>query len=242
MLDVSVREINSVAVLDLDGAVDISASELIETTGWLLKSGKRQLVLNFAKVNALDYSGLSVLAIAYKNSRNRNAVMKLANVHTTILRLFEVAKLTDVFDIYDSEQEALESFTRRGDGEPEDPRPPVRRRFKRLETNLPTGFTGRWPSSVEGRAGVGRIINLSGEGLFLQTDDVLPAGSEVDVLLAFLPGYRQRAILGRVVWVADQTLRPDAYPGMGIQFLNPPHDLQRSILDFIDRHTTTRSV
>lgn len=66
-MSIRVREVENVSILDIDGNVDINSSEIIETVGWLINTGKLYILLNLENVDLVDYSGLSVLAIAYKN-------------------------------------------------------------------------------------------------------------------------------------------------------------------------------
>ena len=58
------RESGNITVLDIEGNVDINSSDIIESIGYLLNSGKSNFIFNLENVNLVDYSGLSVLAIA----------------------------------------------------------------------------------------------------------------------------------------------------------------------------------
>jgi anti-anti-sigma factor len=72
MLEVTLRKAHTVAVLDLSGTIDIDASVLIEKIGWCLENGYKDLLCNFENVNFIDYAGLTVLSIAYKNIVNHH--------------------------------------------------------------------------------------------------------------------------------------------------------------------------
>jgi anti-anti-sigma factor len=65
---IRIREAGAITILDIDGNIDINSSEIIETVGWLVKSGKLHILINLENVNLVDYSGLSILAISLRTS------------------------------------------------------------------------------------------------------------------------------------------------------------------------------
>ncbi|NQT90197.1 MAG: STAS domain-containing protein, partial [Candidatus Omnitrophica bacterium] len=83
-MKIKIAGIEDVAVLEVEGRVNINSSELIEAVGTVISSGKRRIVVDMKKVTFMDYNGLSVLAIAYKSVLNRKGVMKLCNISTHI--------------------------------------------------------------------------------------------------------------------------------------------------------------
>ena len=51
MIKVTTREKDGFVILDLEGNIDINASNLVETVGWVLKYKSRQIVFNFQNIN-----------------------------------------------------------------------------------------------------------------------------------------------------------------------------------------------
>ena len=117
-MKIRIRMAGKVNVLDIEGKIDINSIQIIEIIGELLKYKKIDLLCNFTNVEHLDYNGLSILTIAYKNVINRNGKMKFCNVPVHILGLFKVAHLDSTFEIYNNEKTLLDNsvFLLRSDG------------------------------------------------------------------------------------------------------------------------------
>ena len=45
----------------------------------------------------------------------------------------------------------------------------------------------------------------------------------------------------RVLWIPDEKLQPQLYPGMGVEFYKIDSETQKKIIDFIERNIDTRS-
>src|SRR3989338_4584885 len=99
------REVDSVNILDVEGNIDINSSDIIETVGWLVNTGKLNIILNFENVDLVDYSGLSVLAIAYKSIVNHHGKLKFLHVPLPVIELFKIVRLDTVFETHVDETE-----------------------------------------------------------------------------------------------------------------------------------------
>jgi len=72
-----------------------------ERWGW-----KLCLILDMAEVEFMDSAGLGVLVGLYASARHQDAVIKLANVTRLLRDLLIITKLSAVFEVYDSIEEA----------------------------------------------------------------------------------------------------------------------------------------
>ncbi len=233
-MDIRIRESNNISVIDIDGQVDINSSEIIEAVGWLIKNKKKDILFNFDRVNMVDYSGISILAIAYKNVVNHKGKMKFCNVPLHVEELFKLVRLDNIFEIYKDEESALSTFHAESPAD----QTMLRRRFKRLDIQVEAEFCAEeGSSSVWHRA---KILNISGEGIFIHAKTTLPLGTKV-ILRLNLPGGEQIEAKGAVIWLADKSLQLQSYPGMGIHFASMAKKTQDKILNFINRHITSRS-
>ncbi|MBU4376991.1 MAG: STAS domain-containing protein [Candidatus Omnitrophica bacterium] len=233
-MDIRIRESNNISIIDIDGQIDINAAEIIEAVGWLMKNKKKDILLNFDKVNMVDYSGISILAIAYKNVVNHKGKMKFCNVPLHVEELFKLVRLDNIFEIYRDEESAVNTFYHES---PVD-NTTLRRRFKRLDIQAEAEFcTWGDPNKVWHQ---GRILNISGEGLFIHAKSVLPLGTKVALRLNLLSGEIIDAE-GIIIWLADKSLQIQSYPGMGIYFKDMAKKVQDKIVVFINRHITSRS-
>lgn len=75
-----------------------------------LLSQNSRIVLNLADVTYIDSGGLGTLVALYTTARNAGGAVKLARLTQRVGDLLQVTKLLTVFEVYDSEEEAVESF------------------------------------------------------------------------------------------------------------------------------------
>ena len=234
-MEIRKRFHKNIAILYLAGKIDIDAASIIEETGRLSKEGIQKILCNFANVNVVDYNGLSILAIAYKNIFNQKCMLKFCEVPPHIQRLFKVARLDKVFGIYDDEESALKSFelTEKVD------MLPLRRRFKRIDVSIPVRYkTGL---SANARLMKGKILNMGGEGLFIFSRDTFPISTELYMEIGMEKAKNALSLMGSVIWLADKEIQPHSYPGMGVNFVNLSKNTQTKLIEFIDKNITLRS-
>jgi anti-sigma B factor antagonist len=229
--------------VEIEGRININSSKLIETVGSILDSGVCKIIINMEGVDFVDYNGLSVLAIAYKSTLNSKGMMKLCGISLHILELLRVVKLDELFEIYDDEKQALESFkARKKSTKKETVEQPLRRRFTRLDIDIPVHY--RLSKGLSGKGErelyTGRMANISGAGVFIRTINVFPTGSEVSLEIVFSKEKPPLCLRGIVLWVADKSLQPDLYPGMGVGFMDLAPSAQERIIEFVERNIVHR--
>ena len=66
--------------------------------------------MNLADVPYMDSTGLGELVSVFITVRNHERTLKLVTLTDRMRELFEVAKLVQVFDVFDDEVDALQSF------------------------------------------------------------------------------------------------------------------------------------
>lgn len=234
-MDIQIRETHNINIVDIDGQIDINASEIIEAVGWLIKNKKKDILLNFDKVNMVDYSGISILAIAYKNVVNHKGKMKFCNVPLHVEELFKLVRLDSIFEIYRDEETAITTFS-----ESKSPldNTLLRRRFKRLDIHIEAEFCATAASDKVWHTG--QILNVSGEGIFIHSKNILPLGTSMRMKIGLPSGALLEAD-GIVIWLADKVLQLQSYPGMGVHFTDMKKPAQDKLLAFINKHVTSRT-
>ncbi len=70
----------------------------------------RKVVLNFGKVEYLSSSVLGKLITFQKRLRTNGGELRLCCIRPQIYEIFEITRLNTLFDIYPTEEEALEMF------------------------------------------------------------------------------------------------------------------------------------
>jgi anti-sigma B factor antagonist len=105
------RRVGSVVVLELSGTFGAGTAESFSTTVQsMLYEGRRAFVVNLAGVTRMDSTGLGALVAACGSVAAAGGRMVLAQLPRRIQSVLAIAKLVTVFDVFDSEAEALASL------------------------------------------------------------------------------------------------------------------------------------
>lgn len=112
-LDVKERQAGDVTILDLSGEVRIGEGSisLRDSIRNLADQGKKKVLLNLSGVKYMDSSGVGELIANYTTISRQGGQLKLLNLTDRIRNLLVITKLLTVFDSYDNEAEALQSFS-----------------------------------------------------------------------------------------------------------------------------------
>ena len=113
-LSAKIRRIGDVSVIDLEGRITLGESTglLRDNFRELLAQGSKKIVLNLAGVTYVDSAGLGELVGVYTTARNQGGGVKLLNLQKKLNDLLQVTKLHTVFESYDNETKAIDSFGR----------------------------------------------------------------------------------------------------------------------------------
>ena len=111
-LNINKRQAGDVTILDLDGEVRIgdSSTALRSAIRNLVAGGNNKILLNLAGVKYIDSSGIGELIANYTTVNRGGGQLKLLNLTEKVQDLLVITKLLTVFDVYDSEADALGSF------------------------------------------------------------------------------------------------------------------------------------
>ena len=111
-LKMTTREVDGVYVIGLAGRVVLGeeSNALRETVKSLLASGHKKMVLNMENVTYIDSAGLGTLVASHHSASTQGASLKLSNLGSKFQEILQVTKLLTVFDVYDSEAAAIQSF------------------------------------------------------------------------------------------------------------------------------------
>jgi len=111
-MQIIVRTIGDVKIIDCSGKITLGEDTLSirKTVGDLLQSGSREILLNFAEVSYIDSSGIGELVSTYTTVLNNGGRLKLLHLTKKIHQLLAITKLLTVFETFNNEETALESF------------------------------------------------------------------------------------------------------------------------------------
>lgn len=111
-MEISERKAGQVTVIGIKGDANISArlDAFQQLVRQRIEAGERQFVVNLAECTWIDSSGLGELIKALIHAMRQGGALKLANVPHKVRGLLSVTNLTQVFEIFDDEQAAINSF------------------------------------------------------------------------------------------------------------------------------------
>ena len=105
------RLVGGVTILQLTGRFDAYAAPKIDE--WLQARGSSeptQLVVNMIGVNFLDSTALATLVRGLKRCRESGGGLHLCNMQQPVRIIFELTHLDKAFDIFGTEEDAVEAF------------------------------------------------------------------------------------------------------------------------------------
>ena len=110
-LKLATRTKDGVLLVDCNGRIVFGeeSSLLRETVKKAIPENKR-IILNLGEVTYIDSGGLGTLVALHTTAKLGGSSIKLANLTKRVGDLLQVTKLLTVFDVYNSEGEAVESF------------------------------------------------------------------------------------------------------------------------------------
>lgn len=111
-MKVKVREAGPVLILDISGRImgGPDADSFHEMIKSFIADGKTNILINLAKVNWINSTGLGILIAAYTSIKDAGGELKLVHVSDRIDSILMVTKLAGIFESFDDEEEALASF------------------------------------------------------------------------------------------------------------------------------------
>jgi anti-sigma B factor antagonist len=116
-MKIHTRTVGDVHILDISGKIVLGQGTMVvrSTIKDLLHNGVKKIVLNLAEVSHIDSSGVGELVSAFTSVAKEGGQLELLNLTTKVHEILAITRLLTVFQVYDSEQEALSAAV---DGKP----------------------------------------------------------------------------------------------------------------------------
>jgi anti-sigma B factor antagonist len=112
-MQIGERSVGDVVVLDLNGKITIGDPNrlLKDKINSLLQQDRKKILLNLASVPYIDSSGLGEIVRTFTTVGRQGGGLKLLNLTKSIRDLMTMTKLLTVFEAFDSESDAVRSFS-----------------------------------------------------------------------------------------------------------------------------------
>jgi anti-sigma B factor antagonist len=107
-LSLTTRSVSDRVVLEIGGEVDVyTAPQVRERLVEVVGAGDTRVVVDLARVDFLDSTGLGVLVGAHRRLRAAGGSLTLVCSHERLLKIFRITGLDTVFDIRSSVEDAV---------------------------------------------------------------------------------------------------------------------------------------
>ena len=112
-MQIDERATGDVKILDMKGRVTLGEGDelLKDKINSLLNQGHRKIILNLADVPYIDSAGLGEIVRTYTTVSRQGGSLKLLNLTKRITDLLSITKLLTVFETFESEDDAVRSFS-----------------------------------------------------------------------------------------------------------------------------------
>ncbi len=111
-MDLTTRKVDDIFVINVDGDIDSDTSSMFKKSlNYALGRGERNILLNFENVNFITSVGIGVIIDLYKQLDKNNGKLVLVKVRKLVRDVLEVSRLDSVFQIMDTESEAIRSMS-----------------------------------------------------------------------------------------------------------------------------------
>ena len=111
-MELKTKKVDNVVEIFLSGRLDVHLSAEIEKeiNNIIQNQPDKHLLLNLKEVEYMSSSGLRIFVSTMRILKESKRKLKLCNMNSAVKKIFEVVELMDMFDIHETEEEALKSF------------------------------------------------------------------------------------------------------------------------------------
>ena len=115
----TIRQVGQVSVVEVTGKLtSLESGALNNSIAQLLKEGRKQILLNLKGLTYLDSSGIGELVRTYLSVIKHDGEMKVVGLTDKAEEILKITKLYQVFQEFQDERSALQSFPHGGKSKP----------------------------------------------------------------------------------------------------------------------------
>jgi len=111
-MEITERRVGDVTILELKGRLVLTEGDmpLRNCVNGLVEQGRVKIVLDMRNVTRLDSAGIGMLVSKYLTAHRKGGSVKLLHLTLRGDHLMSITKLSTVFEMFESEDEAIRSF------------------------------------------------------------------------------------------------------------------------------------
>jgi anti-sigma B factor antagonist len=111
-IEIQQTEREGIVIVRLNGRLTVGpeVGTFRERMQKLFDSGRRSIILDMKDVDYIDSTGLGALVMAHTSQQRAGGKIKLLNLSRRSIELLVMTKLSIIFEVFDDEQNAINSF------------------------------------------------------------------------------------------------------------------------------------
>jgi anti-sigma B factor antagonist len=111
-MKITTRTNGDVQILDCSGKITLGEGTMAvrNRVRDILQSDGKKIILNLADVSYIDSSGIGELVSTYTTVTSNGGQLKILKLNKKVKELLTITKLLTVFQIFDDEKTAVDSF------------------------------------------------------------------------------------------------------------------------------------
>lgn len=110
-LEVNVKKVNDVVIVELMGNLDTNTSPDAETCiNEYLESGTKKILINLEHTNYVSSAGLRIFLATAKKITAADGALKLCSPNEVVREILDISGFSTILDVRSTEEEALSSI------------------------------------------------------------------------------------------------------------------------------------
>jgi anti-sigma B factor antagonist len=110
-LEIKTEKIGKHILVRLIGRLDITQSDEVESAlSKDVQSGDGDMIINLGQITYISSSGIRIFVGMVRELGRQGRKLKLCNITPPVKKVFDVVELLDLFDVHETEAEAVASL------------------------------------------------------------------------------------------------------------------------------------
>ncbi|MBK5293667.1 MAG: STAS domain-containing protein [Acidobacteriia bacterium] len=111
-LDIQQRELEGIQILDMKGRLTVGeeSTKFRDAVRRMAEAGVTNAILNLKQLDYIDSTGLGGMVVCYTTFSKAGGALKLVNLNKRNIELLFLTKLITIFELFNDEQDAINSF------------------------------------------------------------------------------------------------------------------------------------
>jgi len=110
-MEPTIDEVNGIIIITLPGeSLDASNAKDLKQNLEPILTQNNKVIFDLSELRFVDSSGLGAILSSLRQLNNSGGDLKLSGITKQVRVLFELVRMSKIFDIFDTKEEALSAF------------------------------------------------------------------------------------------------------------------------------------